>query len=145
MPVAWMRVVALELGVEMDRTWSIRREGWKGSELKLSRAGRWHFYEVKHWIFFDRLDESEVYVSQTKAKAAWRKKFSGGTGLLMVFKTPRENRKDQDENWSHSQLQCVKVIRTTNATVIASLFMLTRSLMKFYSISRVQTSSRFHS
>lgn len=73
------------------------------------------FYEVKH-IFFDCLNESEVYRSQTKSKSGLKKKISGGAGLLIVFKTPRENWKDQDKDWSRKQLQRLKVISTHQPT-----------------------------
>lgn len=104
------------------------------------------FYEMKHWHF------SNMYVLRCvrstfgpnrSVKLVWRKKILEAKTFLVVFKTPRQMEKP-GQGRSLNQVQHLKVINKQQPVqVTAFLFTLTRSLMKFYSISRVQTRSKF--
>lgn len=96
------------------------------------------FYHMKHWHFSNIYmfgGMLEVHLSRTKAKLVWRKKNSRGKGPLMVFKTPRQMERTRTKREPQPSPALKGYYHTTtSATVIAFLFTLTRSLMKFYSI-----------
>lgn len=144
-----------ELGQQNQKLfWSWNGQGltyymWelKGKDLKLSGEGRWHYYFMK-WntgifqtcTFWGVL---EVHLGRTEVKLVWRKKILEAKTFLVVFKTPRQMEKP-GQGRSLNQVQHLKVINKQQPVqVTAFLFTLTRSLMKFYSISRVQTRSKF--
>lgn len=107
------------------------------------------FYEMKHWHFSNMYmfwGVLEVHLGRTEAKLVWRKKILEAKTFLMVFKTPRQMEKTRTRTEHFkviNQVQHLKVNKQQPVQVTAFLFTLTRSLMKFYSISRVQTRSKF--
>lgn len=103
------------------------------------------FYEMKHWHFLNMYmfgGVLEVHLGRTEAKRVWKKILEAKT-FGWYLKHPGKWKKP-GQGRSLNQVQHLKVINKQQPVqVTAFLFTLTRSLMKFYSILRVQTRSKF--